>query len=62
LHEQGTFATLHSESGDQSKLKQELSSSWDGWPCHNRHGPKRGGAVPLSQSAGNPPNSIQLSA
>jgi len=25
---------------------------------HNRHGPKRGGAVPLSRSAGNPSNTM----
>jgi len=25
---------------------------------HNRHGPKRGGAVPLSRSAGNPCNTM----
>ena len=25
---------------------------------HNRHGPKRGGVVPLSRSAGNPPNTM----
>ena len=25
---------------------------------HSRHGPKRGGAVPLSRSAGNPSNTM----
>ena len=39
--------------GDKSSAVAEMGDRG-----HNRHGPKRGGAVPLSRSAGNPSNTM----